>query len=113
MVYDFSPSCHDRTVVSQYPPYKDLVKKVECVSCVSEDIEKCIIEFFSNNQNDVIEVSVPYKDLLKYIAEDTGNPKYICVLPNGDIRVDIYVDSINDIPKCGVEKVRGYILKGN
>ena len=47
----------------------------------------------------------------EYIAEDTGNPKYICVLPNGDIRVDIYVDSINDIPKCGVEKVRGYILK--
>ena len=47
----------------------------------------------------------------EYIAEDTGNPKYICVLPNGDIRVDIYVDSINDIPKCGVEKVKGYILK--
>lgn len=56
MVYDFSPSCHDRAVISQYPPYKDLVKKVECVSCVGEDIEKCIIEFFSNNQNDVIEV---------------------------------------------------------
>ena len=49
----------------------------------------------------------------EYIAEDTGNPKYICVLPNGDIRVDIYVDSINDIPKCGVEKVKGYILKEN
>ena len=56
VIYDFSPSCHDRAVISQYPPYKDLVKKVECVSCVGEDIEKCIIEFFSNNQNDVIEV---------------------------------------------------------
>ena len=28
------------------------------------------------DQNDVTEVSVPYKDLLKYIAEDTGNTEF-------------------------------------
>ena len=56
MIYEVSPSCHDRAVISQYPPYKDLVQKVEGVSCVGENIEKCIIEFFSNNKDDVIEV---------------------------------------------------------
>ena len=75
MIYDFSPSCHDRAVISQYPPYKDLVKKVECVSCVGEDIEKCIIEFFSNNQNDVIEV-IPSTKGTSAVLEVGKLPEY-------------------------------------
>ena len=31
----------------------------------------------------------------EYIATDTGNPKYICELPDGTLRVDIYVERLD------------------
>ena len=48
-----------------------------------------------------------------YIAEDTGNDNYICELDDGSIRLDVFVDNKEDIPKEGIVKVEGYLyLKG-
>lgn len=55
----------------------------------------------------------------EYIATDRGNPKYICILKDGSIRVDIFISRINGesisqyekrIAKMGTQKVNGKIL---
>ena len=56
VIYDFSPSCQNRTVTSTYPPYYGLTKQVSCVACMNGDTVNCIIDFFSSNNDDVIEV---------------------------------------------------------
>jgi hypothetical protein len=52
----------------------------------------------------------------EYIATDRGNPKYICILNDGSIRVDIFVSRINGestsqyekrIAKMGTKKIVG------
>jgi hypothetical protein len=52
----------------------------------------------------------------EYIATDRGNPKYICMLNDGSIRVDIFVGRMNGesvsqyekrIAKMGTQKVVG------
>lgn len=60
--------------------------------------------------------SIPFGSKIRikgheYIAEDTGNPKYICELADGTIRVDIFVSDKSHIPERGVEKVEGYVIR--
>lgn len=60
-------------------------------------------------------------DGVEYLATDRGNPKYICILNNGDIRVDVFVPRLNSeinhddlyekrIAKMGVKKVVGELF---
>lgn len=55
---------------------------------------------------------------VEYLATDRGNPRYICILDNNDIRVDIFVPRLNSeinsdykyekrIAKMGIKKVVG------
>ena len=56
IIHDFSPSCKNGTIISTYPPYYGLTKQVNCVPCEKNNTVNCIIDFFSLNNDDIIEV---------------------------------------------------------
>lgn len=54
-VYDFSPECVERRVVSKFPPLEKATNHVVCVPC-SGPLHNCIINELKNNNEPVLRV---------------------------------------------------------